>query len=60
LSMLLTLLSDVKLGSWTQKEAVTVGGFPQQCNRIECPTYDVVHSGDGYEIRAIQLHPRTK
>ncbi|KAF5787258.1 putative SOUL heme-binding protein [Helianthus annuus] len=51
LSMLLTLLSDVKLGSWTQKEAVAVGGFPPQCSRIECPTYDVVYSGDGYEIR---------
>lgn len=55
LSMLLSLLSDVKLASWpeawTQKEADAVGGFPPQCTRIECPTYDVVHSGDDYEIR---------
>ncbi|KAL8242613.1 hypothetical protein R6Q59_012915 [Mikania micrantha] len=55
LSMLLTLLSDVKLGSWpgspVQKEPVAVGKFPAQCNRIECPTYDVVYSGDDYEIR---------
>lgn len=55
LSMLLSLLSDVKLGSWpgllTQKQTVAVGGFPPQCNRIECPTYDVIHSGDGYQIR---------
>ncbi|XP_076923414.1 uncharacterized protein LOC143585533 [Bidens hawaiensis] len=49
LSMLLTLLSDVKLGLWpSQKQAV---GYPAQCSRIECPTYDVVYSGDDYEIR---------
>ncbi|KAK1414369.1 hypothetical protein QVD17_30113 [Tagetes erecta] len=48
LSMLLTLLSDVKLTSWPmQKQTV-----PDTCNRIECPTYDVVYSGYGYEIRA--------
>ncbi|KVH93117.1 heme-binding protein 2 [Cynara cardunculus var. scolymus] len=55
LSVLLSLLSDVKLGSWpgllSQKQTVAVGEFPPQCNRIECPTYDVIHSGDGYEIR---------
>lgn len=39
--MLLSLLS------WPmQKQTV-----PETCNRIECPTYDVVYSGDGYEIR---------
>ncbi|KAK4439011.1 hypothetical protein Salat_0235800 [Sesamum alatum] len=28
-----------------------VGVFPPTCNRIECPSYDVIHSGDGFEIR---------
>lgn len=52
LSMLLSLVSDMRLGSWSgHKQSVTLSGFPTQCNRIECPTYDVVQSGDGYEIR---------
>ncbi|KAI4388233.1 hypothetical protein MLD38_000580 [Melastoma candidum] len=25
--------------------------FPPSCTRIQCPGYDVLHSGDGYEIR---------
>lgn len=25
--------------------------FPPTCNRIECPRYDVIDSGDGFEIR---------
>ncbi|KAL8502147.1 hypothetical protein ACS0TY_021310 [Phlomoides rotata] len=24
---------------------------PPTCNRVECPTYDVVHTGNGFEIR---------
>ncbi|KAG6398108.1 hypothetical protein SASPL_139560 [Salvia splendens] len=28
-----------------------VGVVPAQCERIECPTYDVVGSGEGFEIR---------
>ncbi|CAM8877109.1 unnamed protein product [Rhodiola kirilowii] len=27
------------------------GLFPPSCNRIECPSYDLVSSGNGYEIR---------
>lgn len=25
--------------------------FPPTCNRIECPSFDVIETGDGYEIR---------
>ncbi|XP_078431601.1 SOUL heme-binding family protein [Wolffia australiana] len=28
-----------------------LGFFPPSCNRIECPTYEVVAQGNGYEIR---------
>ncbi|CAF2206316.1 hypothetical protein IGI04_029076 [Brassica rapa subsp. trilocularis] len=28
-----------------------VGKFPPSCNRIECPSYELVNSGNGYEIR---------
>ncbi|KAL3613731.1 hypothetical protein CASFOL_041805 [Castilleja foliolosa] len=28
-----------------------LGVFPPTCSRIECPSYDVVQSGDGFEIR---------
>ncbi|KAL5989960.1 hypothetical protein ACLOJK_010855 [Asimina triloba] len=27
------------------------GAFPPTCNRIECPTFDVIYAGDGFEIR---------
>ncbi|XP_072964866.1 uncharacterized protein [Typha angustifolia] len=27
------------------------GDFPPSCDRIECPTYDVVDKGNGFEIR---------
>ncbi|GKC00597.1 heme-binding protein 2 [Tanacetum coccineum] len=48
--LLTTLLSDLKSGTLTSSSTKDVG-FPAQCNRIECPTYQVVESGDGYEIR---------
>lgn len=48
-SVLLSLLSSSRLGLWRdQKHA---GVFPPTCDRIECPSFDVVHVGDGYEIR---------
>ncbi|KAJ4982099.1 hypothetical protein NE237_032936 [Protea cynaroides] len=28
-----------------------VGKFPPSCSRIECPSYDVIHVGNGFEIR---------
>ncbi|KAJ9537856.1 hypothetical protein OSB04_030589 [Centaurea solstitialis] len=54
LSVLLTLLSDFKISSpwpslFTHKQTTAV--FPPLCNRIECPNYDVIHSGNGYEVR---------
>ncbi|GFP98869.1 heme-binding protein 2 [Phtheirospermum japonicum] len=34
-----------------EKSGGGLGVFPPTCSRIECPSYDVVHSGDGFEIR---------
>ncbi|KAL0802208.1 hypothetical protein Bca101_057384 [Brassica carinata] len=55
LPFLLSLLSrnsDV-IGSRTRPDLAPglVGKFPPSCNRIECPSYELVHSGNGYEIR---------
>lgn len=50
LSVLLNLLSSSRLGLWSnQRHATRVS--PPTCDRIECPSFDVVHLGDGYEIR---------
>ncbi|KAL2247252.1 heme-binding protein 2-like [Sesamum indicum] len=51
LSFLLNLLSTSNLNLWAGNEAGPVGVFPPTCNRIECPTFDVVHNGNGFEIR---------
>ncbi|KAA8524070.1 hypothetical protein F0562_010499 [Nyssa sinensis] len=52
LSLLLSLLSDSKLGLWSSETSKsTVGTFPPSCSRIECPSYEVIHVGNGYEIR---------
>nr|AFK46880.1 unknown [Lotus japonicus] len=53
LSLLLILLSVsslcvVRSGSLTLKNA---GSIPPTCKRIECPSYDVIQVGNGYEIR---------
>lgn len=29
----------------------SVGVFPPTCDRIECPKYDVIEVGNGFEIR---------
>ncbi|KAL0702143.1 hypothetical protein Bca4012_058265 [Brassica carinata] len=55
LSFLLSLLSgnsDI-IGSRTRPDLAPglVGKFPPSCNRIECPSYELVHSSNGYEIR---------
>ncbi|KAI3411508.1 uncharacterized protein J3R85_017935 [Psidium guajava] len=47
--MLFNLLSTSHLGLWSNQKHVRV--FPPTCDRIECPSFDVVHVGDGYEIR---------
>ncbi|KAF7846873.1 hypothetical protein BT93_L3633 [Corymbia citriodora subsp. variegata] len=49
LSMLFNILSTSHLGLWSNQKHVNV--FPPTCDRIECPSFDVVHVGDGYEIR---------
>ncbi|KAL0311419.1 UNVERIFIED_CONTAM: hypothetical protein Sangu_2436600 [Sesamum angustifolium] len=51
LSFLLNLLSSSNLNLWAGNEAGPVGVFPPTCNRIECPSYDVIHTGNGFEIR---------
>ncbi|CAF2065565.1 heme-binding protein 2 [Brassica napus] len=45
LSFLLSFLSGNSLAP------AQVGKFPPSCNRIECPSYELVNSGNGYEIR---------
>ncbi|CAH8320186.1 unnamed protein product [Eruca vesicaria subsp. sativa] len=55
LSFLLSLFSgdsDV-FGSRTLSDLASgpVGKFPPSCNRIECPSYDLVNSTNAYEIR---------
>ncbi|KAK6134484.1 hypothetical protein DH2020_031766 [Rehmannia glutinosa] len=34
-----------------EKNGGGVGVFPPTCSRIECPSYDVIHAGIGFEIR---------
>ncbi|GER53926.1 SOUL heme-binding family protein [Striga asiatica] len=38
-------------GSPPGNNAAGVRVFPPTCSRIECPSYDIVHAGDGFEIR---------
>ncbi|XP_040990662.1 heme-binding protein 2-like [Juglans microcarpa x Juglans regia] len=53
LSLLLSLLSNSHhLGLWSgASNRESVGISPPSCSRIECPSYDVVHVGNGFEIR---------
>lgn len=54
LSLLLSLLSNSHhLGLWsgTASNRESVGISPPSCSRIECPSYDVIHVGNGFEIR---------
>ncbi|XP_010459273.1 PREDICTED: heme-binding protein 2-like [Camelina sativa] len=55
LSFLLSLLSGgsdlLLLGPGSESGHAQIGKFPPSCNRIECPSYELVHSGNGYEIR---------
>ncbi|XP_073037802.1 uncharacterized protein [Primulina eburnea] len=48
LSFLLSLFSTSNLSSGP---GGNVGVFPPTCNRIECPSYDVIDTGDAFEIR---------
>ncbi|XP_034677956.1 heme-binding protein 2 [Vitis riparia] len=47
LSLLLSLLPNSIIPN-SQK---STGLFPPTCSRIECPTYDLIQAGNGYEIR---------
>ncbi|MFQ6620937.1 hypothetical protein Gotur_002620 [Gossypium turneri] len=49
LSLLLSLLSNIGFLPETSKN--DVGIFPPTCNRIECPSFDLIEVGNGYEIR---------
>ncbi|CAE5957716.1 unnamed protein product [Arabidopsis arenosa] len=53
LSFLLSLLSGGSdlLAPDAESGVAQIGKFPPSCNRIECPSYELVHSGNGYEIR---------
>ncbi|CAH2067818.1 unnamed protein product [Thlaspi arvense] len=55
LSFLLSLLSGSSdlIDSRSHSDLVLgrFGKFPPSCNRIECPSYELVHAGNGYEIR---------
>ena len=51
LSLLLSLLSVSLLLGVRSDTLQNVGAIPPTCKRIECPSYDVIHFGNGYEIR---------
>ncbi|KAF8080670.1 hypothetical protein N665_0929s0022 [Sinapis alba] len=51
LSFLLSLLSGGSDLLSPISEPSHLGKFPPSCNRIECPNYEMVHAGNGYEIR---------
>ncbi|PKA51645.1 hypothetical protein AXF42_Ash003012 [Apostasia shenzhenica] len=34
-----------------------VGVFPPTCERIECPAFDLIDTGNGYEIRRFNSTP---
>ncbi|GAY65380.1 hypothetical protein CUMW_240630 [Citrus unshiu] len=49
-SVLLGLLSNLNLGLWPESSK-GLKIFPPTCNRIECPSFETVHVGNGFEIR---------
>ncbi|CAI9088933.1 OLC1v1023393C1 [Oldenlandia corymbosa var. corymbosa] len=51
--ILLSNASSLSIKSATEQNSgeSRVGKFPPSCTRIECPSYDVIHSGKGFEIR---------
>ncbi|XP_057796080.1 uncharacterized protein LOC131012186 [Salvia miltiorrhiza] len=51
LSFLLNFLSSSNLVLSPEKNAGGVSVFPPTCSRIECPSYDLIHAGNGFEIR---------
>jgi hypothetical protein len=52
LSFLLTLLSSASFGPWhDEAKRSGVAIYPPACTSIECPVFDVLQLGNGYEIR---------
>ncbi|XP_057515637.1 uncharacterized protein LOC130797168 [Amaranthus tricolor] len=50
LALYLNLFSNPNRSKlWSESE--NLQSFPPSCNRIECPNYDVIEIGNGYEIR---------
>ncbi|WCJ32356.1 SOUL heme-binding family protein [Euphorbia peplus] len=49
--VLWSLLSTSNLGFWDIEKPESIGIYPPTCNRIECPSFDVLQSGNGFEIR---------
>ncbi|KAF8410970.1 hypothetical protein HHK36_003508 [Tetracentron sinense] len=48
LSVLFSLLSN--FAPWSENPK-SVAFFPPSCSSIECPSYDLIQAGNGYEIR---------
>ncbi|GMH05546.1 hypothetical protein Nepgr_007386 [Nepenthes gracilis] len=51
LSLLFNFFSNAHPNLWTDERSSGVAKIPAPCSRIECPIYDVIHMGNGYEIR---------
>ncbi|GFZ12339.1 SOUL heme-binding family protein [Actinidia rufa] len=52
LSFLLSLFSNSNVGVWHGiRSSGGATASPITCSRIECPSYEVVHAGNGYAIR---------
>lgn len=50
LSFFLSLLSHLNLGLWPQTHS-SLAIFPPSCKSIECPSFDTIEVGNGYEVR---------
>ncbi|GLT25040.1 hypothetical protein SLA2020_001950 [Shorea laevis] len=55
ISLLLSLLSNLNSAllplPGVGKNIVDDGLFPPTCTRIECPNFEIIHQGNGFEIR---------
>lgn len=51
MALLFNLFSGDGFRLWLSEPEKMPESFPPTCNRIECPGYDVIHQGNGYEIR---------
>ncbi|XP_002530132.2 heme-binding protein 2 [Ricinus communis] len=55
--LLFSFMSSANFGIWNEPNnngdnVKSIGTYPPTCNRIECPLYDVIEVGNGYEIRS--------